>query len=231
MTPTTHYHIRWFNSKLDWQAFRFEEEATTEAERLKGPDESYALEVYSDGECPRCIETGLKTAILGSIPPTPVHERPILNPYEVFAYSPHIPELLASMIEATSADFGNVQLLDSSRPGLRIVAHKGFGPEFLHYFETVCTGKYSCGTAMKRQSRILVSDILTDPLFEDAPTQAVMLQAKVRACQSSALFDKFGSFVGVCSTHFQQPQRFDNMMWKRADDIVSHFATSVSASI
>lgn len=50
-----HYHIQWKDSKLDWQAFQTEEEAETEAERLKRPGEKYAV-VQRDGHCPRCAE-------------------------------------------------------------------------------------------------------------------------------------------------------------------------------
>lgn len=39
-----HYHIRWGNSKLDWEAFQTEEEAKAAAEQLKRPGETYAIE-------------------------------------------------------------------------------------------------------------------------------------------------------------------------------------------
>ncbi|PYX26729.1 MAG: hypothetical protein DMG80_20855 [Acidobacteria bacterium] len=49
----THYHIRWADSKIDWQAFPTTEEAVVEAERLKRRDENYSIEEY-DGNCERC---------------------------------------------------------------------------------------------------------------------------------------------------------------------------------
>jgi hypothetical protein len=49
-----HYHIRWANSKVDWQAFRTEDEAVAEAERLKRLDENYNIE-ECDGNCERCL--------------------------------------------------------------------------------------------------------------------------------------------------------------------------------
>jgi len=48
-----HYHIRWGNSNLDWEAFRNENEATSQAEQLKRPGESYVIE-QADGDCQRC---------------------------------------------------------------------------------------------------------------------------------------------------------------------------------
>lgn len=50
-----HYHIQWKDSKLDWQAFKTQEEAEREAERLKRPGEMYSV-VELDGDCPRCLE-------------------------------------------------------------------------------------------------------------------------------------------------------------------------------
>ena len=49
-----HYHIRWANSKVDWQAFRTKDEAVAEAERLKLLDENYNIE-ERDGNCERCL--------------------------------------------------------------------------------------------------------------------------------------------------------------------------------
>jgi hypothetical protein len=49
----THYHIRWANAKIDWQAFQTKEEAVTEAERLKRLEETYDIE-ERDGTCDNC---------------------------------------------------------------------------------------------------------------------------------------------------------------------------------
>lgn len=153
------------------------------------------------------------------------------NPYAVLVRSPQIPALLDLMIEATAADFGNVQLLDSSRRGLKIVAHQGFGREFLSYFDTVCSGSFSCGAAMYERRRIAVTDILHDPLFQDAQTQAVMLDANVRACQSTPLFDPSGNFIGVVSTHFRQPTQFDPSIWKRIESLTEDFTNRLFTTI
>lgn len=49
----THYHIRWADSKIDWQGFPTKDEAVVEAERLRRVDENYSIEEY-DGNCERC---------------------------------------------------------------------------------------------------------------------------------------------------------------------------------
>jgi hypothetical protein len=48
-----HYHVRWSNSTLDWEAFPSPEGARAQAEQLVRPGESYVIEQV-DGDCPRC---------------------------------------------------------------------------------------------------------------------------------------------------------------------------------
>jgi DNA-binding NarL/FixJ family response regulator len=151
------------------------------------------------------------------------------NPYLLFAGSPWIPKLLESTIEATAADFGNVQLFDSSRQGLRIVVHHGFGSEFLTYFETVCNGSSPCGEAMNRRSRVIVPDVASDQLFLDHQTRDVMLRAQVRSCQSTPLINSSGKFLGVVSTHFVRPRRFSPRVLKRVDDITVTLVAKITA--
>src|SRR5215472_1352871 len=70
------------------------------------------------------------------------------NPYLQFGRSALMSQFLASIISATEADFGNVQLFDSKNRVLRIVAHDGFESEFLGYFDTVSLeDNCACGRA------------------------------------------------------------------------------------
>jgi predicted metal-binding protein len=54
-----HYHIRWGDSKLDWEAFQTEEEAKASAEQLKRPGETYAIE-QRDGDCQPCAKLNVE---------------------------------------------------------------------------------------------------------------------------------------------------------------------------
>lgn len=49
----THYHIRWSNTKLDWEPFKTEAEAQIRAKELVRPGETYTIEQL-DGDCPQC---------------------------------------------------------------------------------------------------------------------------------------------------------------------------------
>jgi hypothetical protein len=59
-----HYHIRWADSKLDWEAFQTEEVAKAAAEELKRPGEGYAIE-KSDGDCRNCKQVEARYVPLG----------------------------------------------------------------------------------------------------------------------------------------------------------------------
>lgn len=62
----THFHIRWSDSKLDWEAFQTREDATERAKELARPGETYAIAVF-DGTCPRCQSmTGLSVNVLAA---------------------------------------------------------------------------------------------------------------------------------------------------------------------
>ena len=61
----THYHIRWANSKLDWEAFETAQEAKAAAELLRRPNENYVIEEL-DGNCQRCNKLATAKATLKS---------------------------------------------------------------------------------------------------------------------------------------------------------------------
>lgn len=139
-----------------------------------------------------------------------------------------VQQFFTSVIDATNAEFGTVQLLD--RPVLRIVAHHGFAAEFLKYFETVSHDDCCCGAALKRGSRVWVSDVVCDPLFQDAKTQAIMLNSNVRACQSTSFFGQRGNLAGVIATHFQKPTTLKSLDWKQVNRIVADFTQKLIQS-
>ena len=125
-----------------------------------------------------------------------------INPYLQFGRSGFIPEFLASIIDATDADFGNVQLFDSQNRVLRIVAHHGFEGEFLDYFDIVSVkDDCACSRAMNGRSRIVVTDVSGDPIYSD-DSRRVMLGAKVCSLQSTPLIDSWRNFIGMVSTHY-----------------------------
>jgi GAF domain-containing protein len=145
------------------------------------------------------------------------------NPYEVLRGSPFLPKFVASAIRATHAKFGTMQLLDSSQNVLRLVAHHGFERDFVDYFDTVREdSSCSCGSAMGVRSRIVVTDVATDPIFEK--TREVMLRANVRACQSTPLVNRAGELMGMVSTHFDENRGLSVAESDAMDELAARFA-------
>lgn len=155
-------------------------------------------------------------------------ERPVAdNPYMRLRDSAFITDFLASVIVATAADFGNVQLFDSTSDVLRIVAQRGFEMEFLDHFNTVSWNQECvCGMAMKRRSRVDVPDVATDLLVSNESRDA-LLRAKVRSVQSTPLIDPAGRFVGMVSTHCSQPGLPVPHTGKLVDDLAARFLAQI----
>lgn len=150
------------------------------------------------------------------------------NPYLLFGRSASIREFLASIIDATDADFGNIQLFDSKNRVLRIVAHHGFEGEFLDYFDTVSVrDDCACSRAMNGRSRVVVTDVASDPLYS-SDSRGVMLRAKVRSLQSTPLIDLWGNLVGMVSTHYNDPGGPLPHMWKHVDDLAASFLAELN---
>ena len=136
---------------------------------------------------------------------------------------------LASVIEATDADFGIVQLFDSENRVLRIVAHHGFEKEFLDFFDVVkVEDGCACSRAMKGRSRIVITDVSSDPIFPDN-SKRVMLGANARSVQSTPLIDSLGNFVGMVSTHNKRSGGPSLHMWKQVDDLAASFLAEINA--
>jgi GAF domain-containing protein len=62
----------------------------------------------------------------------------------------------------------------------------------------------SCGTAMYRGESVVVSDIFTDPLWEDY--RELARQIGVRACWSTPIMSRRGKVLGSFAMYYSQPQ-------------------------
>jgi len=124
-------------------------------------------------------------------------------------------EILVSTIELMGVDKGNVQLWDAEKKVLRIVAQKGFDQDFLDYFKEVNAGDNSaCGLALKERKQIIVED--TEKEWSGASV-AIARKNEFRAVQSTPLFARDGSSIGMISTHFKTAGRPDELILKRME--------------
>ena len=105
--------------------------------------------------------------------------------------------VLAAAIELTGASKGNIQVLDESG-ALKILVHRGFDVPFLEFFGQVDGATVAaCGTALQRVSRVLIPDVVTSEVFEGTPALRVLLDAGVRAVQSTPLVSSKGRVLGM----------------------------------
>ncbi len=117
---------------------------------------------------------------------------------------PLLEEVLIATIALQDADFGNVQLYNSQTRLLELVAQRGFDPHFISRFKTVYEHSItSCGRAMQTGQRIIIEDVLTDPVY--APYRKAAAAAGYRAQQSTPLFSRSGELLSMITTHFCQP--------------------------
>lgn len=141
-------------------------------------------------------------------------------------------EFLKAAIELTHADMGNMQLVDEDG-NLKIIAQHGFSAPFLEFFSYVTSDSHaSCGKAQASKKRVIVEDTTTSPIFVGTPSLKVLLDAGIRACQSTPLITRSGELIGVINTHYRKPHvpddsdlRFLDLLVRQAADIIEHMQT------
>jgi signal transduction histidine kinase/DNA-binding response OmpR family regulator len=117
-------------------------------------------------------------------------------------------EILDAAIAITGADKGHIRLLDAKSGKLEIAAQSGFERPFLNFFAEI--GKEDgawCGAAMQSVERVIVEDVARSEMFVGQAVLGVLLDAGVRAIQSTPLVSSTGNVFGMISTHFSLPHR------------------------
>jgi hypothetical protein len=115
-----------------------------------------------------------------------------------------------SALRVTNATKANVQILDPTSGFLYIAEQRGFRQPFLDFFKTVHAGEAACGKALETRGRIVVEDVTESPIFCGTPALEVLLDAEVRAVQSTPLLGTSGAINGILSTHWTSPRRLSN---------------------
>ena len=149
------------------------------------------------------------------------------NPYLRLVGSESIPEFLASVMAATAADFGAIQLYDSANHVLKIVAQHGFETDFLDYCNTAgLEADSACNQSMEARTRIVVKDVASDPVFS-SDFKGLLLRANVRSIQATPLIDSSGKLVGIVSTHYSHPNPSPDAL-KHVDDLATSFLAEIN---
>jgi chemotaxis methyl-accepting protein methylase/signal transduction histidine kinase len=134
--------------------------------------------------------------------------------------------IIHTALEVTGADMGNIQVRDETG-SLRVVAQSGFKPPFLDFFRRVRAETDSaCGTALASRQRVFVRDVEQSPVFRDSPSRSVLVEAGVRAVQSTPLVGRMGEVIGMLSTHYRTSVPFGETD-ERWLDLLARQATQV----
>ncbi len=133
---------------------------------------------------------------------------------------------LEAALAIARAEMGNVQLWDAASDALRIVAHRGFEQPFRDFFATVDEGPAACREAFGQCQRVIVDDVAHSTLFAGTPAREVLLEAGVRAVQSTPLVSPTGQLLGVFSTHWRRPHRPEDRVL-RALDVLARLAAGL----
>jgi PAS domain S-box-containing protein len=110
-------------------------------------------------------------------------------------------------ITIVGADKGSIQLFDASSNSLVIAAHHGFAEPFLTFFKQVRDDAGACGRALRTKAPAIVEDVLESDIFVGDESQAILINARVRAVVSMPLLSSNATPMGMISTHYAIPHR------------------------
>lgn len=97
----------------------------------------------------------------------------------------------------------DIQAYAPETGSLHIEVHRGFQEPFLEFFDSVDAGHAACGTALKSKGRVC-SRHSEQLHFLGTGSLEVMLDAGIRAFQSTPLIGKSGDVWGMLSTHYRR---------------------------
>ena len=120
-------------------------------------------------------------------------------------------ECLQSTIDAAitlvGADKGTIQVFDATSNSFVIAVHRGFAEPFLTFFKHVYDNAAACTGATKTKKQVIVEDVLSSDIFIGHRSQAVLIDAGVRAAVSTPLISSNGTLMGVISAHYATPHK------------------------
>ena len=132
--------------------------------------------------------------------------------------------------DATGADMGTLQLFDRAGGVLIIKGNLGFTRPFLEFFARVQGHPGSCcGAALNAGRRVIVDDVIESPVFQGTPSLGILLNAGVRAVQSTPMVSKSGELVGMFSTHYRKPTLPSDRDLEIIDQLAAETATIIAA--
>jgi PAS domain S-box-containing protein len=133
-----------------------------------------------------------------------IHENDTQSLYE---------KILDAAVAIMRSDFASMQMFHPERGELQLLAHRGFDPSSVAFWEWVRPGiGCICGTAMANGARTIVPDVECCDFMSGTESLAAYRKAGMRAMQSTPLLSRTGRLLGMISTHWagqHQPSERD----------------------
>jgi signal transduction histidine kinase/ActR/RegA family two-component response regulator len=117
-------------------------------------------------------------------------------------------QILDAAIAVMRSNMASIQILDEGQDALRILAFRGFDPEFGKIFELNGPDtRTSCSVARLVGHRVIVPDVETCDFIAGTPALEDHRKTGIRAAQSTPLISRSGLLLGMISTHWRQPHQ------------------------
>jgi PAS domain S-box-containing protein/excisionase family DNA binding protein len=118
--------------------------------------------------------------------------------------------LYQQIVEAAATimrtDMASMQIVDDGENALRLLAFRGFEPQFGQVFAWNRFGTpTSCSVARQTGRRVVVEDVETCEFMAGSPALDDLRKLGVRAVQSTPLCSRSGVLLGTIATHWRQP--------------------------
>ena len=137
---------------------------------------------------------------------------------EMIALGRSLPEVLDSVVRLvenhSDGMLCTVLLLDDDGVSIRHGAAPSLPPDYVQAINGLTIGPStgSCGTAMYLGKRVVVTDILTDPLWENY--RGVTERFGLRACWSTPIFSPQRKVLGSFAMYYREPRApRDEELW------------------
>jgi PAS domain S-box-containing protein len=115
-------------------------------------------------------------------------------------------KIVDAAVAIMGSDMATMQTVDENQDVLRLLASRGFGPEFDAIFQLLnADAKTTCVTAWMTGQRVVVPDVETWDAVAGTTTLQNLREAGVRAALSTPLYSRGGHVMGVITTHWRTP--------------------------
>ncbi len=137
-------------------------------------------------------------------------------------------EIVLAAMAIMRADMGSMQVFDTARNELYLLASENFHANSAKFWEWVSVGEASsCGKALESGERILVPDVEQCAFMAGSEDLDQYRKSKIRAVQSTPLISRDGLPIGMLSTHWaaahqpaEEQLRMLDVLARQAADLI-----------